>query len=154
MTKDNYLLGDFLINDIEKAPKGEMKFDCKFDIDANGILIVSAFDKKNPGNKNMIEVNTKTLPQKKIDELIKQSQDNKELDAVTKTVLDAIISFEYFCDLLKKKHGDKRLKFTYQERKSMVESYQHGNNMAKSLKDYGKTVVGLHQLSPYMSSYH
>ena len=62
MAKDNYLLGDFYVKDIEKAPKGEVKFDCTFDIDANGILTVQAIDKKNPGNKDKITVNTKTLP--------------------------------------------------------------------------------------------
>jgi molecular chaperone DnaK (HSP70) len=39
-----------------------MSFDCIFDIDANGILTVSATDKKNPDNKDKIIVNTKTLP--------------------------------------------------------------------------------------------
>lgn len=62
LVKDNYLLGDFEITKIKKAPKGEITFDCKFDIDANGILTVSAYDEKNPHNQNKITVNTKTLP--------------------------------------------------------------------------------------------
>ncbi|KAJ4801134.1 Heat shock protein 70 [Rhynchospora pubera] len=41
-TKYNNLLGEFTINGIDPAPKGAVKFDVWFDIDANGILSVSA----------------------------------------------------------------------------------------------------------------
>lgn len=67
LAKENYFLGDFTVIGLEKAPKGEVGFDCKFDIDANGILTVGAVDKKNPDNKKEIVINTKTLSQKKVD---------------------------------------------------------------------------------------
>ncbi|KAK3118970.1 hypothetical protein QOZ80_9BG0711580 [Eleusine coracana subsp. coracana] len=41
-TKDNNLLGKFVISDIPPAPKGAIKFEVTFDIDANGVLKVSA----------------------------------------------------------------------------------------------------------------
>ncbi|WVZ51212.1 hypothetical protein U9M48_002374, partial [Paspalum notatum var. saurae] len=44
-TKDNNLLGEFRITNIPPAPKGQSKFDVTFDIDANGVLNVSAVDK-------------------------------------------------------------------------------------------------------------
>ncbi len=45
MAEDNHLLGSFSINDVQKAPKGEMKFDLTFDINADGIMIVTGRDK-------------------------------------------------------------------------------------------------------------
>ncbi|CAF4654436.1 unnamed protein product, partial [Rotaria sp. Silwood2] len=41
MTKDNHLLGNFELTDIPLAPCGVPKIEVKFDIDMNGILIVS-----------------------------------------------------------------------------------------------------------------
>ena len=49
MAKDNHKLGEFELHDLEKAPKGVIKFDVVFRIDENGILNVSARD-KNTGN--------------------------------------------------------------------------------------------------------
>ena len=49
MAEDNHKLGEFMLHDLEKAPKGEVEFDVVFRIDENGILNVSARD-KNTGN--------------------------------------------------------------------------------------------------------
>jgi molecular chaperone DnaK (HSP70) len=46
MAADNHKLGEFALHDLEKAPKGEIKFDVVFRIDENGILNVSARDIK------------------------------------------------------------------------------------------------------------
>src|ERR1700722_6240543 len=45
MTKDNHLLGKFELSGIPPAPRGVPKIEVTFDIDANGILNVSAVDK-------------------------------------------------------------------------------------------------------------
>jgi heat shock 70kDa protein 1/2/6/8 len=54
-TKDNYLLGEFSLTGIAPTPRGVPKFDVRFDIDANGILNVSAQDRIS-GQKNKITV--------------------------------------------------------------------------------------------------
>jgi molecular chaperone DnaK (HSP70) len=60
MAADNHKLGEFLINDLELRPKGEVAFDVIFRIDENGILNVSARDKKS-GNKRDITINSRSL---------------------------------------------------------------------------------------------
>merc|ERR1712032_1624522 len=45
MTKDNHLLGKFDLNGVPPAPRGQPQIEVSFDIDANGILNVSAQDK-------------------------------------------------------------------------------------------------------------
>ena len=44
MANDNHFLGEFILENVEKAPKGEMKFEVIFDISADSILKVSAKD--------------------------------------------------------------------------------------------------------------
>jgi molecular chaperone DnaK len=63
MAKDNRLLGVFNLEGIEPAPRGLPQVDVTFDIDANGILNVSAKDKKtNKENKIRIEVSSGLTP--------------------------------------------------------------------------------------------
>ncbi|TVU47541.1 hypothetical protein EJB05_07146 [Eragrostis curvula] len=57
-TKDNNLLGEFTLEGIQLAPRGVPKINVTFDIDANGIMDVSAED-KTTGQKNKITVTTK-----------------------------------------------------------------------------------------------
>lgn len=46
MAADNHKLGEIVLHDLEKAPKGELKFEAIFRIDENGILYVTAIDKQ------------------------------------------------------------------------------------------------------------
>ena len=55
MTKDNNMLGKFELQGIPPAPRGVPQIDVTFDIDANGILNVSATD-KNTGKDNKITI--------------------------------------------------------------------------------------------------
>jgi hypothetical protein len=44
----------------------------------------------------------------------KEAEENRERDAIIKTILDLQISFENFCDIIKKRVNDKRLTFSEQ----------------------------------------
>merc|ERR1711997_369084 len=55
MTKDNHLLGKFDITGIPPAPRGVPQIEVTFEIDANGIMVVSAED-KGTGNKEKITI--------------------------------------------------------------------------------------------------
>jgi molecular chaperone DnaK len=100
-----------MLNDLEKAPKGEVEFDVVFRIDENGILNVSARDKKT-GNSRDITINSRSLTDEEVKKMHLDSEKNKDKDALIKIILDAQISFERFCDLVKRRATDKRLKFT------------------------------------------
>lgn len=54
-TKDNNMLGKFNLEDIPPAPRGTPQIDVNFDVDANGILNVSASD-KSTGKTNKITI--------------------------------------------------------------------------------------------------
>jgi molecular chaperone DnaK (HSP70) len=110
VAKDNYFLGEMYLKGLTPAPKGEVKFEITFEIDADGILKVTAVETKT-NQKVETTINTRTLPQATVEKLIQEAQANSKQDAMMKTILDVQISFEYFCDVLKKRCNDERLSF-------------------------------------------
>jgi molecular chaperone DnaK len=71
---DNHLLGEFVLADIPEAPKGTPEIEVAFDIDANGIVSVSARD-LTTGREQSITVNaTGTLSDAEIDDIMKENQ--------------------------------------------------------------------------------
>ena len=72
---------------------------------------MSAKDTKT-GNKNEITINSRSLTNEEVEKMHQDAEVNRERDAVIKTILDLQISFDSFCDVLKKRANDKRLTFT------------------------------------------
>jgi molecular chaperone DnaK len=73
--EENHLLGEFVLSDIPPAPKGAPEIDVSFDIDANGIVNVSARDVSS-GQEQAITVNTTgTLSEEEIQEIISENAD-------------------------------------------------------------------------------
>nr|XP_046916690.1 heat shock-related 70 kDa protein 2-like [Dermatophagoides farinae] len=81
MTKDNNLLGRFDLNGIPPAPRGVPQIEVQFDIDANGILHVSAQDKSTGKRNNITITNDKgRLSKQEIDKMIKDAERFKDED--------------------------------------------------------------------------
>ncbi|XP_027203042.2 heat shock-related 70 kDa protein 2-like [Dermatophagoides pteronyssinus] len=81
MTKDNNLLGRFDLNGILPAPRGVPQIEVQFDIDANGILHVSAQDKSTGKRNKIIITNDKgRLSKKEIEKMIEDAERFKDDD--------------------------------------------------------------------------
>lgn len=81
MTKDNNLLGTFDLCGIPPAPRGVPKIDVTFDLDANGILNVSAKDNSSGKSKNIIIQNNKgRLSKEEIDRMVRDAGKYKAED--------------------------------------------------------------------------
>ncbi|XP_072940587.1 heat shock protein 68-like [Epargyreus clarus] len=81
MTKDNNLLGRFDLTGIPPAPRGVPKIDVTFDLDANGILNVSAKENSTGRSKNIVIKNDKgRLSQAEIDRMLAEAERYKEED--------------------------------------------------------------------------
>lgn len=81
MTKDNNLLGTFDLTGIPPAPRGVPKIDVTFDLDANGILNVSAKDNSSGRSQNIVIKNDKgRLSQAEIDRMLSEAERYKEED--------------------------------------------------------------------------
>ena len=81
MTKDNNLLGKFELGGIPPAPRGVPQVEVTFDLDANGILNVSAYEKSCGGHYRITITNDKgRLSKEDIERMIKEADNNKEED--------------------------------------------------------------------------
>ncbi|KPJ17595.1 Heat shock protein 68 [Papilio machaon] len=81
MTKDNNLLGTFDLTGIPPAPRGVPKIDVTFDLDANGILNVSAKENSTGRSKNIVIKNDKgRLSQADIDRMLSEAERYREED--------------------------------------------------------------------------
>merc|ERR1712073_31496 len=88
LTKDNNNLGKFELMGIPPAPHGVPQIDVTFDLDANGILSVSAKDKKNASisNKITIDSNKGRLSEEEINKIVADAEKYKAQDAVKDTI--------------------------------------------------------------------
>ncbi|XP_028150686.1 heat shock protein 68-like [Diabrotica virgifera virgifera] len=81
MTKDNNLLGTFDLTGIPPAPRGVPKIDVTFDLDANGILNVSALESSTGKSKKITITNDKgRLSQKDIERMLREAEEYKDED--------------------------------------------------------------------------
>jgi len=88
-TKDNNLLGKFEMSGIPPAPRGVPQIEVSFDIDANGILNVSASDKSTGKSEKITITNDKgRLSQEDIDRMVNDAEKYKEEDEKAKTRVD------------------------------------------------------------------
>jgi L1 cell adhesion molecule like protein len=96
-TQDNNLLGKFELTGIQAAPRGVPQINVVFDIDANGILNVSAEDKAtNKKNKITITNDKGRLTKEDIDKLVKEAEKYKEDDEALKKKIEAKNALENF----------------------------------------------------------
>jgi L1 cell adhesion molecule like protein len=81
MTKDNHKLGTFNLTGIPPAPRGVPQIEVTFDLDADGILNVSAEDKKS-GNKNQVTITNDSgrLSKHEIEQMVKDAERYAEED--------------------------------------------------------------------------
>ncbi|XP_060863327.1 heat shock protein 70 B2-like [Metopolophium dirhodum] len=90
LTKDNNLLGTFDLTGIPPAPRGVPKIEVTFDMDANGILNVSAKDNSSGRSKNIVIKNDKgRLSQAEIDRMVSEAERYKEEDERQKVKIAA-----------------------------------------------------------------
>ena len=87
--KDNRTLGRFILDGIPPAPRGIPKIEVTFDIDANGILNVSAKDMAT-GKEQKIKIEASSgLAKEEIDRMVKDAKDNAAEDKKRREVIDA-----------------------------------------------------------------
>lgn len=108
MTKHNNLLGKFDLTGIPPAPRGIPQIEVSFEIDANGILRVSAED-KGTGQKNdiVIENNQNRLSEEEIERMINDADRYAEEDRLVKEKIDARNELESYVYSLKNQISDK-----------------------------------------------
>jgi molecular chaperone DnaK len=86
--KDNKNLGQFELGDIAPAPRGTPQIEVTFDIDANGVLSVSAKD-KSTGKENSITITGSSgLSDEEIEKMVQEAEANKDADEKKKELIE------------------------------------------------------------------
>merc|ERR1712139_307971 len=108
MTKDNHQLGKFDLTGIPPAPRGVPQIEVTFEIDANGILQVSAED-KGTGNKEKITITNdqNRLTPEDIEQMIKDAETFASEDAELKLRVESRNELESYAFSLKNQINDK-----------------------------------------------
>jgi len=111
MTKDNHLLGKFDLTGIPPAPRGVPQIEVTFDIDANGILNVSASD-KSTGKQNKITITNDKgrLSKEEIEKMVTDAEKFKADDEKQKERISAKNGLESYCFNMKTTIDDDNLK--------------------------------------------
>lgn len=89
LARDNKSLGDFELSGIPAAPRGIPQIEVTFDIDANGILTVSAKDKASGKSQEIKITGSSGLSDSEIDKMVKDAELNKEADTKRKELIEA-----------------------------------------------------------------
>ena len=90
MVADNNLLGNFRLDGIANAPRGQPQIEVKFKVDSDGIMTVAAEDKASGKSENITIKNEKgRLSQDEIDRMVKEAEMYAEQDRLAKERVDA-----------------------------------------------------------------
>jgi molecular chaperone DnaK len=116
MANDNKLLGQFNLEGISPAPRGIPQIDVAFDIDANGIVSVSATDKATGKEQKITIEASGGLSDDEIENMIKEAEANAEADKKVRELVDAKNQAEAIIHSAEKGIADAGDKITNEEK--------------------------------------
>tara|TARA_Y100000994_G_scaffold17513_1_gene13034 strand:+ start:1106 stop:3022 length:1917 start_codon:yes stop_codon:yes gene_type:complete len=110
MAKDNKTMGRFQLSDIPPAPRGVPQIEVAFDIDANGMINVSAKDKATNKEQKIVIEASSGLSEDEIEKMKKEAESNAEADKKMKEEADKVNTADtliFTTEKQLKEHGDK-----------------------------------------------
>jgi molecular chaperone DnaK len=122
MANDNKLLGQFNLEGIAPAPRGIPQIDVAFDIDANGIVAVSATDKATEKEQKITIESSGGLSDEEIENMIKEAESNAEDDKKKRELVEAKNQAEALIHTAEKGVRDAGEKITEDEKTPVEEA--------------------------------
>ena len=131
LTRDNNLLGKFELSSIPPAPRGVPQIEVTFDVDANGILNVSACDKSTGKSEKITITNDKgRLSQEDIDRMVNDAEKYKDEDEKIKKKIEAKNQYESYLFNTKSSVEDEKVKDKFSEEDKSALDTMIENNMS------------------------
>jgi molecular chaperone DnaK len=146
MARDNKLLGEFRLSGIPSAPRGVPQIEVSFDIDANGIVHVSAKEKKTGIEQKITISNSSGLSKEEVERMVKEAEANREADLKKRDIIEKknkleSIIFELERNLTEHKDKipseevEKVQKAIEESRKVLSEQSENGEALQKTTDD-------------------
>lgn len=130
MAADNRILGNFKLEGIRQAPRGLPQIEVTFDVDANGILNVTARDKDTGKEQHITIAGSTNLDRSEVDRMIREAQEHASDDRKRKETAEARNDLE---------------SSVYQLEKALESTQNAPENekaRARSLVDEGRAILG------------
>ncbi len=118
-SKDNKSLGTFRLDGLLPAPRGVPQIEVTFDIDANGILSVTAKDKGTGKQQSITITGASTLPSEEVDRMVKESEQNAAADKEKREKIDLKNQADSLCYQSEKQIKDLADKINSEEKEKI-----------------------------------
>ncbi|MDX3697383.1 molecular chaperone DnaK [Streptomyces europaeiscabiei] len=106
LAADNRVLGRFQLTDIRPAPRGEPQIEVIFDIDANGILNVTARDKDTGKEQGITISESSNLDRSEVERMVQESERNRGQDQALREAVDARNELDAIAYQVEKRLGE------------------------------------------------
>ena len=142
LTKDNTLLGKFQLDGIPPMPRGQPQIEVSFDMDANGILTVSATEKSSGKSTNIQITNDKgRLSQEDIDRMVEEAERYKAEDEEVRLKIESKNGLDGYLFQIRSGLKDKTISDELQEKMEEAEKLLEQSNVSKEEYDAMKKVL-------------
>lgn len=124
-TKDNNLLGKFQLDGIPPMPRGVPQIEVTYDIDANGILTVSAVEKSSGKEHKITIKNDKgRLSQDEVERMVQEAEKYKEEDERNSKIIESKGKLENYCYSLKNSMNEDKMKIESDDKSIIMTSVE------------------------------
>ena len=150
---DNKSLGQFNLTDIPPAPRGTPQIEVTFDIDANGIINVSAKDKSTNKEQSITIQGGSGLSEEEIEKMVKDAEINAEEDKKFEELIASRNMADGLASSTKKAMEDNKEELSEEESKSLNEAIEKVEEACKSdnKEDIDKAVEELSKIAQPLS---
>ena len=151
MARDNKSIGKFILDGIFPAPRGVPQVEVSFDIDANGILSVSAKDKGTGKEQRIVIQASSGLSKEEVEQMVREAQqyaeedERKRAEAETRNQADTLV---YATEKLLQEQGDK----VPADMKQEVEGKITALRSAMQQNDVAQMQTGMNDLNAYLQT--
>ena len=145
--RDNKSLGTFRLDGIMPAPRGVPQIEVTFDIDANGILSVTAKDKGSGKEQSITITGASTLPSEEVDRMVRESEQSAATDKEKREKVDVKNQADSLCYQSEKQIQEMKDKITAEDRENLTglieklrssiekEDFDSMKNISKTLQE-------------------
>src|SRR3954471_21618823 len=135
MASDNRLLGKFGLEGIPPAPRGVPQIEVTFDIDANGIVNVSAKDKATAKQQNITITASSGLSESEIEKMVKDAKEHESEDKKKRETIEARNSLESLVFSVQKHFDENKEKIPEADRVELEAALKDGRETFENNRD-------------------